>query len=125
MFLCVRETHRHTHMHTHEQVCVNNVFFKFMMQITIYIFFKKNHLKNGLKTCRLYILYRYCTSQPPLLHIMPYSPKPDNDVICQCGCIVKKYYMPKHLQTIRHERNMVGRENIQVAEHHRYKITTS
>jgi hypothetical protein len=29
---------------------------------------------------------------------MPYSVNADNDVICQCGCIVKKHYMPKHLQ---------------------------
>ena len=35
--------------------------------------------------------------------------KPDNDVICQCGCIVKKYYMPKHLQTAKHEHEMQGR----------------
>ena len=52
---------------------------------------------------------------------MLYSLKPDHDVICQCGCIVKKYYMPKHLQTAKHERNMVDREYIEVVEHHRYK----
>ena len=52
---------------------------------------------------------------------MPYSLKADNDVICQCGCIVKKYYMPKHLQTIKHAREMQGRYNIEVVDHHRYK----
>ena len=79
------------------------------------IFFKKNYFENGLKTWRLHILYRYCISQPPLLHIMPYSLKPDNDVLCQCGCIVKKYYMPKHLQTIKHAREMQGRDKIEVS----------
>ena len=39
---------------------------------------------------------------------MPYSLKPDNDVLCQCGCIVKKYYMPTHLQTIKHACEMQG-----------------
>ena len=29
--------------------------------------------------------------------------------------------MPKHLQTAKHEREMQGRDNIEVAEHHRYK----
>ena len=48
--------------------------------------------------------------------IMPYSLKPNNDVICQCGCIVNKYYIPKHLRTRNHEQNMVGREGIGVAE---------
>ena len=52
---------------------------------------------------------------------MPYSLKPDKDVICQCGCTLKEYHMPKHLQTAKHERNMAGRENIEVIDHHRYK----
>ena len=52
---------------------------------------------------------------------MPYSLKPNNDVLCQCGCIVKKYYMPKHLQTAKHETRMVGRENIEVNEHYTYQ----
>ena len=52
---------------------------------------------------------------------MPYSLKPDNDVLCQCGCIVNKYYMPKHLQTIKHAREMQGRGHIEVVDHHRYK----
>ena len=34
---------------------------------------------------------------------MFHSLKADNDVICQCGCIVKKYYMLKHLQTAKHD----------------------
>ena len=42
-------------------------------------------------------------------------------VICQCGCIVNKYYMEKHLRTRKHEREMVGRENIEVAEVVRYR----
>jgi hypothetical protein len=33
---------------------------------------------------------------------MPYTLKADNNVICQCGCIVNKYYMSKHLQTAKH-----------------------
>ena len=53
--------------------------------------------------------------------IMPYSLKPDNDVLCQCGCIVNKCYMPKHFQTIKHAREMQGRDNIEVVDHHRYK----
>ncbi len=52
---------------------------------------------------------------------MPYSLKADNDVICQCGHIVKKYYMPKHLQTRKHEQNMVGREHIEISEAWKYK----
>jgi hypothetical protein len=52
---------------------------------------------------------------------MPYSLKPDNDVLCQSGCVVKKYYMPKHLQTIKNAREMQGRDNIEVVDHHRYK----
>ena len=43
--------------------------------------------------------------------------KADTTVICQCGAIVCKYYMPKHLRTAKHERDMVGREHIEVAEH--------
>ncbi len=45
----------------------------------------------------------------------------DTSVICQCGCIVNKYYMPKHLQTAKHEREMQGRENIEVFDHYKYK----
>ena len=45
---------------------------------------------------------------------MPYTLKADTSVICECGAIVGKYYMQKHLQTAKHERDMVGRENIEV-----------
>ena len=48
---------------------------------------------------------------------MPYSLKADTSVICQCGCIVSKYYLPKNLQTAKHELLMVGRENIEVVYH--------
>jgi hypothetical protein len=34
--------------------------------------------------------------------------------------MVCKYYMPKHLRTAKHERDMVGREHIEVVEHLRY-----
>ena len=53
--------------------------------------------------------------------VMTYNLKADNDVICQCGCIVNRYYMKKHLETAKHEREMVGRENIEVVEHYKYK----
>ena len=46
--------------------------------------------------------------------------KADTTVICQCGAMVCKYYMPKHLRTAKHERDMVGREHIEVVEHLRY-----
>ena len=46
--------------------------------------------------------------------------KADTTVICQCGAMVCKYYMPKHLRTAQHERDMVGREHIEVAKHLRY-----
>ena len=52
---------------------------------------------------------------------MPYTLKPDNNVICQCGAIINKYYVQKHLQTAKHERDMIGRENIEVAEAWKYK----
>jgi hypothetical protein len=40
--------------------------------------------------------------------------KADPTVICQYGAIFSKYYMPKHLQTAKHTRDMTGRENIEV-----------
>jgi hypothetical protein len=52
---------------------------------------------------------------------MPYSLKPDNTIICQCGCIVNKYYMPKHLETRKHQQEMRGRENVELAEIYKYK----
>ena len=42
------------------------------------------------------------------------------DVICKCGAIVKHRDMPKHLLTAEHAREMVGRENIEIAEHYQY-----
>jgi hypothetical protein len=47
--------------------------------------------------------------------------KADPTVICQCGAIISKYYMQTHLQTRKHTQDMVGRENIQVAEAWKYK----
>ena len=44
--------------------------------------------------------------------------KTDTTVICQCGLMTSKYYMPKHLTTRKHEQNMVGRKNIEVADHY-------
>jgi len=42
------------------------------------------------------------------------------DVICQCGAIVKHRDMPKHILTDEHAREMVGRENIEIADHYKY-----
>jgi hypothetical protein len=53
------------------------------------------------------------------MYHMPH--KADTFVICQCGAINSKYYMQKHLQTAKHERDMIGRENIEVAEAWKYK----
>jgi hypothetical protein len=56
---------------------------------------------------------------------MPY--KADPTVICQCGCLVNTYYLPKHLRTAKHAqhlrtakhaREMEGRENIEVVSHY-------
>ena len=47
--------------------------------------------------------------------------KADATVICQCGCLVNKYYMPKHLRTAKHARDMVGPENIEVVSHYKYQ----
>ena len=46
--------------------------------------------------------------------------KTDPTVICQCGCLVNKYYMPKHLRTAKHLRETEGRENIAVVSHYQY-----
>ncbi len=32
--------------------------------------------------------------------------KADTTVICQCGAILSKYYMEKHLRTAKHERDI-------------------
>ncbi len=42
-------------------------------------------------------------------------------VICQCGCIVNKYYMPNRLQTAKHERERQGRDNIELVDHYKHK----
>jgi hypothetical protein len=42
--------------------------------------------------------------------------KADTTGICQCGAVLCKYYMPEHLRTAKHERD-IGREKIEVAEH--------
>ncbi len=47
--------------------------------------------------------------------------KADPTVICQCGAIISKYYYRTHIQTSKHARDMVGRENVEVVEHYRYK----
>ena len=46
--------------------------------------------------------------------------KADTTVICKCGLVTSKCYMPIHLRTAKHARDIVGRENIQVAEHLEY-----
>ena len=33
---------------------------------------------------------------------MTYNLKADDDVICQCGCIVNRYHMEKHPKTAKH-----------------------
>jgi hypothetical protein len=38
--------------------------------------------------------------------------KADPTVICHSVAIISKYYMPKHIQTAKHTRDMVGRENM-------------
>jgi hypothetical protein len=55
---------------------------------------------------------------------MPYNLKADNDLICQCGCIINKYYMSKHLQTAKHEREIRNRVNIEVVDHYKNKPRT-
>ena len=52
---------------------------------------------------------------------MSYNLKSDIDVICQYGCIIKKYSMRKHLNTAKHEREIVGREIFEIVDHYRYK----
>ncbi len=47
--------------------------------------------------------------------------KPDTLVICHSGCIVSKYYMPKHLKTKKHEHEMIGRKGIEIVNHYQHK----
>ena len=49
---------------------------------------------------------------------MPHKAEPT--VICQCGAIISKYYMPKHLRTAKHARDVVGCEKIEVVAHYKY-----
>jgi hypothetical protein len=41
-------------------------------------------------------------------------------VICKCGEVIKHCDMPKHILTAEHAREMVGRENIEIADHYQY-----
>jgi hypothetical protein len=50
-------------------------------------------------------------------------PHKSADCICQCGAVLKVYYMPKHLRTAKHARDMIGREHIQIADHYKYQHT--
>ena len=34
---------------------------------------------------------------------MPYTLKPNDNVTCQCGAIINKHYVQKHLQTAQHD----------------------
>ena len=54
-------------------------------------------------------------------HTMPYNLKPDNDVTCQCGCIINKYYTSKHIKTTKHQLSVQGRDHIQVVNQYSYK----
>ena len=40
----------------------------------------------------------------------------------ECGCLVNNYYMPKHLRTAKHLREMAGRENIEAVSHYQYML---
>ena len=51
-------------------------------------------------------------------HIMPHK---SVDVICQCGAILNVYYMPKHLKTAKHARDIIGREHIEIVDHFKYQ----
>ncbi len=48
--------------------------------------------------------------------------KADTTVIYKCGLMTSKCYMPTlfFLRTAKHARDIVGRENIEVAEHLKY-----
>jgi len=43
-----------------------------------------------------------------------------SDYICKCGAIVKAPYMQKHLLTAKHQRDVVGCENIEVVALYKY-----
>ena len=43
------------------------------------------------------------------------------NVICQCGCVVNEHDLEKHLKTSTHERQMVGREQIEGVDPYKHK----
>ena len=54
-------------------------------------------------------------------HTMSYNLKPDNDNICQCGCIINKYYMSIYFKAAKYQSSVQGRDHIQVVNQYRYK----
>jgi hypothetical protein len=42
------------------------------------------------------------------------------DVICKCGKIIKHSNMTKHILTTEHIEGLIGRENIEIADHYKY-----
>jgi hypothetical protein len=47
--------------------------------------------------------------------------KADPTVICQCGAVISKYYMPKHFQTAKHAVDMIEREHIEISKAWKHK----
>ena len=47
--------------------------------------------------------------------------KADTSVICKCDAIINKDHMHKHLQTAKHERDIIGRENVELVDPCKYK----
>ena len=62
------------------------------------------------------------SSTASIFEDMPYkiSKHKPEDVICQCGAIIKWGKMPQHLLTTEHARDMIGREHIEIADHYEY-----
>ena len=52
---------------------------------------------------------------------MSYNLKPDNDNICQCECIINKYYMSIYFKAAKYQSSVQGRDHIQVVNQYRYK----
>ena len=52
---------------------------------------------------------------------MSYNLKPDNDNICQCGCIINKYYMSIYFKAAKYQSSVQGRDHIQVVNQYRCK----
>ena len=44
-----------------------------------------------------------------------------NKTIQKCGAILNVYYMPKHLKTAKHARDIIGREHIEIVDHYKYQ----